>query len=604
MEALTAGVSALGVPIDGRRSRPDPVTARAVLRKAVAADPRLADGWLALIAAGDRGVDVLAGLHAAKDRVGEGFERIRVQATALDTSTAVADIMIDNLFHPGAITAAYAVRLVEEGRFDEADRALAGEPADDYTVYARVVLAMRTERWTDVLAATDRSALVSSADPYVGKLLTELRLHAQARVGLFSELLDSEVGRRRPAPDLSEAVRATGLYYRAMAARATGDGALAESLLREALAVLPGFSGAQDALDDPSLGLVVVNPARISERADRWDPATQPTEEERIAVKAAAGAADSLAKAQAELDAMVGLEDVKQQVEDLSDRAMVLAYRRDELKEELDDPEDSQHVLLVGPPGTGKTEVGRLLSGFFYGHGLLPTDKFIETSRAKLIGNVLGDTEKATQAVLEEADGGTIFFDEFHDLYEQGYHKGDAFGNAIVNTLLPVMENARANLIVIAAGYNGAIEEVLDVNEGLRGRFAQRVTFRSYNSVELSGIADLMCERRSTSIDPDAHETMRRYYEALGKFEALNKRGVQATGTDLVGNARFVRQWTRQANKLLQRQTAQMLKAGSRPSREEVRTLTPPIVEEALRSTILDTVRPEHAEGILNLAGG
>lgn len=49
----------------------------------------------------------------------------------------------------------------------------------------------------------------------------------------------------------------------------------------------------------------------------------------------------------------------------------------------------------------------------------------------------MGDAEKNTEATVEGAMGGALFIDEMHNLYETGYSGGDAYGTAILETLLP-----------------------------------------------------------------------------------------------------------------------------------------------------------------------
>ena len=104
---------------------------------------------------------------------------------------------------------------------------------------------------------------------------------------------------------------------------------------------------------------------------------------------------------------------------------------------------------------------------------------------SRLVARHLGETENSTGEWLESALGGAVFVDEMHNLYDEGYSKGDPYGTAVIATLLAYMENHRDDLVVFGAGYPKAMERMLSANQGLRGRFSTTITFESYTPEEL-----------------------------------------------------------------------------------------------------------------------
>ncbi|EUA35446.1 ESX-5 secretion system EccA5 domain protein [Mycobacterium xenopi 3993] len=96
-----------------------------------------------------------------------------------------------------------------------------------------------------------------------------------------------------------------------------------------------------------------------------------------------------------------------------------------------------------------------------------------------------------------------------HTLHERGYHQGDPYGNAIINTVLLYMENHRDELVVFGAGYAKAMERMLEVNPGLRRRFSTVIEFYSYTPDELIALTKLMGRENEDVVTDDAVEVLR-----------------------------------------------------------------------------------------------
>jgi len=216
----------------------------------------------------------------------------------------------------------------------------------------------------------------------------------------------------------------------------------------------------------------------------------------------------------AELDALVGLASVKQEVRSLINLNK-MAQRRQNMG--LPMPPMSRHLVFAGPPGTGKTTVGRLYGAILAELGVLTQGHLVEVSRVDLIAQVIGGTAIKTTEVVTRALGGVLFIDEAYTLTNQSRGTGPDFGREAVETLMKLMEDHRDQLVVIVAGYSEQMEQFLSSNPGIASRFSRTVEFPDYSVAELVTIARGMCARHQYEISEDALDALTRYFEQVPK---------------------------------------------------------------------------------------
>ena len=192
------------------------------------------------------------------------------------------------------------------------------------------------------------------------------------------------------------------------------------------------------------------------------------------------------------LDRLIGLTNIKSSIKKI--KAYALANK------ESDDL--NLHMCFYGNPGTGKTEVARLIAGILYENDILETDTVVEVSRCDLISQYLGETAIKTSKVIDSAMGGVLFIDEAYSLLSKD--NSHDYGHEAISTLIKAMEDHRGEFCVILAGYRNQMADMISSNPGFKSRIQFELDFPDYSRDELFDIASLMLEKRGYTITAES----------------------------------------------------------------------------------------------------
>jgi stage V sporulation protein K len=234
---------------------------------------------------------------------------------------------------------------------------------------------------------------------------------------------------------------------------------------------------------------------------------------------------DTLEKALQELHNLVGLEKVKKDINELIN---LLEIQKKRNVEGLKNVKISLHTVFLGPPGTGKTSVARLLSRILKHLGYLSEGQLYETDREGLIAGYVGQTAIKTDKAVNESVRGVLFIDEAYALTQNAF--GNDFGSEAVNTIIKRMEDYRDNIAVVVAGYTEPMQVFIDSNPGLRSRFNRYFYFEHFTNEQLLQIFENFCSQFDFTISEEAKEKLKQIFSSMDELK-----------TESFGNARVVR---------------------------------------------------------------
>ncbi|MCP9769468.1 AAA family ATPase [Lacihabitans sp. LS3-19] len=243
-----------------------------------------------------------------------------------------------------------------------------------------------------------------------------------------------------------------------------------------------------------------------------------------------------------ELDELIGLAEIKKSIREFADFLKVQKIRE---TSGLKPVNNSLHTLFLGPPGTGKTTVARILGRIYKHLGYLEKGHLVETDRTGMVAGYIGQTAIKVDEIVTKAQEGVLFIDEAYSLSRDGDDKKD-FGNEAIEVLLKRMEDKRDNFVVIAAGYNDEMKTFINSNPGLQSRFNRHFIFDHYHPEELLGIFELYCKKNDFELSEDAREKLFFIFEKL--YEKKHKG---------FGNARVVRNLF---EKVIENQSSRIIK--------------------------------------------
>ena len=229
-----------------------------------------------------------------------------------------------------------------------------------------------------------------------------------------------------------------------------------------------------------------------------------------------------------ELKKLVGMQNVKESMVDqilfflqklnkkLNCNKCTGCILLNECKNEQYINDDMLHTVITGPPGVGKTELGRILGSVYKAMGILSNGTVHIAKRPDLIAKYLGQTAHRTQEFIDKCKGGVMFIDEAYSL---GNEEGrDSFAKECIDTINQNLTERRDFLCIIA-GYEKDLDTCFFAyNEGLKRRFSFKYVIDKYTAEELAEIFLIKITKDNWMFDESKEELNKFFKKNHDKF--------------------------------------------------------------------------------------
>lgn len=209
-----------------------------------------------------------------------------------------------------------------------------------------------------------------------------------------------------------------------------------------------------------------------------------------------------------ELNSLIGLENVKQEIEDL---VIFNKVQKNREKIGLKKTNRTMHMAFLGNPGTGKTTVARIVGNMYHSLGILSKGHFIEATRTDLIAEYQGQTALKVKRLIQKAKGGVLFIDEAYSITEN--EKSDSYGRECLTELTKALEDYRDDLVVIVAGYDELMKKFFESNPGLKSRFNYFINFEDYSVNQMFEIFLSYCKNEDYILEESAADKLKKFLE-------------------------------------------------------------------------------------------
>lgn len=177
--------------------------------------------------------------------------------------------------------------------------------------------------------------------------------------------------------------------------------------------------------------------------------------------------------------------------------------------------------------------MARTFGEVYHSLGLLSDVKVTEVKGVDLMGAFLGQTAPKVNDLMKQARGGVLFIDEAYSLIPSRH---SAYANEALETMLGNItgEDYLGKIVIILAGYDGQMRELVASNPGLARRFTETLEFKPWTVESCVGLAKSIAAGRSVPFEDGCDALLHQGFQALHNLPSFGNAGDVVTLMDKV----------------------------------------------------------------------
>lgn len=208
-----------------------------------------------------------------------------------------------------------------------------------------------------------------------------------------------------------------------------------------------------------------------------------------------------LSNSAADLEQLIGLADIKNEIQSLINITKALKNRGTGYKINM-------HSIIIGAAGTGKSTIANVLQDLFFKNGIITKPK------ADIIDAVdYSEYTKDFQNNVQKAKGGILFIDNVQKLVPSGF-AGDLHQ---LDKLFSEMDKFGFDPIVILAGLPEGFEEFIEKNPSIKNRFEYKFKLPEYTAIELYQICLQRLSKYNLKLSEEADKKLKQLFKQAFK---------------------------------------------------------------------------------------
>jgi hypothetical protein len=170
----------------------------------------------------------------------------------------------------------------------------------------------------------------------------------------------------------------------------------------------------------------------------------------------------------------------------------------------------------------------------YFDMGFLSSLKVEECSASDLVGQYVGQTGPKTMKLFEKALGRVLFIDEAYRLGE------GPFAKEAIDEVVGILTQPRfqSKIVVILAGYDDEMNDLLAVNTGLSSRFPEEFIFRNMSAEQCMLVLRKELEKENVQLDGSQDTVMLDLIEKMSQLRSWgNARDMKTISKKMIGIA-------------------------------------------------------------------